>query len=74
MNFNTARDLAVKQNEGKTIMYTALGSEWRQFGNPRKPRPLSSVVLDEGISERIRKDVQDFMNNPEWYSSRGEKH
>ncbi|XP_050715441.1 mitochondrial chaperone BCS1-like isoform X1 [Eriocheir sinensis] len=66
-----ARDLAIKQNEGKTIMYTAYGSEWRQFGNPRKPRPLNSVVLDEGISERIRKDVQDFMNNPEWYSNRG---
>ncbi|KAK8380485.1 hypothetical protein O3P69_016820 [Scylla paramamosain] len=45
-----ARDLAVKQNEGKTIMYTAYGSEWRQFGNPH---------------------VQDFMNNPEWYSNRG---
>ncbi|KAG0727825.1 Mitochondrial chaperone BCS1 [Chionoecetes opilio] len=67
----TARDLAVKQNEGKTIMYTAYGSEWRQFGNPRKPRPLTSVILDEGISERILKDVQDFMNNPEWYSNRG---
>ncbi|XP_071543491.1 mitochondrial chaperone BCS1 isoform X2 [Panulirus ornatus] len=66
-----ARDLAVKQNEGKTIMYTAFGSEWRQFGNPRKPRPLNSVVLDRGVSERIVKDVQDFMNNPEWYSSRG---
>ncbi|XP_063882200.1 mitochondrial chaperone BCS1-like isoform X1 [Scylla paramamosain] len=66
-----ARDLAVKQNEGKTIMYTAYGSEWRQFGNPRKPRPLNSVVLDEGIAERILTDVQDFMNNPEWYSNRG---
>ena len=68
---NTARDMAVKQNEGKTIMYTAYGSEWRQFGNPRKPRPLNSVVLDEGISERILTDVEDFMNNPEWYSNRG---
>ncbi|XP_045624338.1 mitochondrial chaperone BCS1 isoform X2 [Procambarus clarkii] len=66
-----ARDLAVKQNEGKTIMYTALGAEWRQFGNPRKPRPLSSVVLDKGVSDKIVKDVQEFMDNPEWYSSRG---
>ncbi|XP_066975605.1 mitochondrial chaperone BCS1 isoform X1 [Macrobrachium rosenbergii] len=66
-----ARDLAIKQNEGKTIMYTAYGSEWRQFGNPRKPRPLNSVVLDRGVSEKIVKDVKDFMDNPEWYSSRG---
>ncbi|KAK7065411.1 mitochondrial chaperone [Halocaridina rubra] len=66
-----ARDLAIKQNEGKTIMYTAYGSEWRQFGNPRKPRPLSSVVLDRGISDRIVRDVKEFMDNPDWYSSRG---
>ena len=52
-------------------MYTAYGSEWRQFGNPRKPRPLSSVVLDDGISESIVKDVSDFMNNSSWYSDRG---
>lgn len=66
-----ARDLAIKQNEGKTIMYTAMGSEWRQFGNPRRPRPLNSVVLDRGVSNKIVQDVKDFMNNSEWYSSRG---
>lgn len=66
-----ARDMAIKQNEGKTIMYTAYGAEWRQFGNPRKPRPISSVVLDRGLSDKIVKDVKDFMENPEWYSSRG---
>ncbi|KAK4324607.1 hypothetical protein Pmani_004752 [Petrolisthes manimaculis] len=66
-----ARDLAVKQNEGKTIMYTAYGAEWRPFGNPRRPRPLPSVVLDVGVSEKIVMDVKDFMENPEWYSSRG---
>ncbi|XP_042886966.1 mitochondrial chaperone BCS1-like isoform X1 [Penaeus japonicus] len=66
-----ARDMAIKQNEGKTIMYTAYGAEWRQFGNPRKPRPISSVVLDCGLSDKIVKDVKDFMESPEWYSSRG---
>lgn len=66
-----ARDMAIKQNEGKTIMYTAYGAEWRQFGNPRKPRPISSVVLDRGLSDKIVRDVKDFMENPEWYSSRG---
>lgn len=55
-------------------MYTAYGAEWRQFGNPRRPRSLDSVVLDVGVSERIVKDVKDFMENPEWYSSRGNTH
>lgn len=63
--------MALKTMEGRTIVYTALGSEWRPFGHPQKPRPLSSVVLDEGISERILKDVQKFIAKPYWYIERG---
>ncbi|CAL4059031.1 unnamed protein product, partial [Meganyctiphanes norvegica] len=66
-----ARLLAVEQYEGKTIMYTAYGAEWRPFGHPRKPRILDSVVLDTGISERIVNDVKEFITNPEWYTNRG---
>ncbi|CAL4165816.1 unnamed protein product [Meganyctiphanes norvegica] len=66
-----ARELAVSHNEGKTIMYTSHGAEWREFGHPRKPRPLQSVVLDNGVSDRIVSDVREFIDNPEWYTSRG---
>ncbi|KAL1514359.1 hypothetical protein ABEB36_003628 [Hypothenemus hampei] len=66
-----ARQMALKQHEGKTIMYSALGSEWRQFGHPRKKRPISSVILDTGVSDRIVNDCQEFINNPSWYSDRG---
>lgn len=66
-----ARQLALKNTEGKTIMYTAMGSEWRPFGHPRKRRPLSSVVLDNGVSERILSDCREFIRNPQWYSDRG---
>nr|CAD7459327.1 unnamed protein product [Timema tahoe] len=66
-----ARQMALKRHEGKTIMYTAMGSEWRQFGHPRKPRPLQSVVLDAGISERVLADVREFIGNPGWYIDRG---
>lgn len=61
----------MRREEGKTIMYTAMGSEWRQFGHPRKRRPISSVILDEGVSEHILKDIKDFINTPQWYSERG---
>lgn len=54
-------------------MYVAMGSEWRQFGHARKRRPLDSVVLDTGISERIVNDCREFINNPSWYSERGIK-
>lgn len=52
-------------------MYTAVGAEWRQFGFPRRRRPLSSVVLEEGVSERLVQDVKEFISNPKWYSERG---
>ncbi|XP_006036517.1 mitochondrial chaperone BCS1 [Alligator sinensis] len=66
-----ARELALRQQEGKTVMYTAMGAEWRPFGFPRRRRPLASVVLDEGIAERIVQDVQEFIASPQWYSDRG---
>ncbi len=66
-----ARQLALEGQEGKTVMYTAMGSEWRPFGYPRKKRPISSVVLDRGLSENIIKDVKDFTSNSSWYMERG---
>ncbi|KAM7303030.1 putative chaperone bcs1 [Ixodes scapularis] len=66
-----ARSLALEREEGKTVMYTAVGSEWRQFGHPRQRRPLGSVILDEGLGQRILADVRDFIANPKWYTDRG---
>ncbi|XP_014254726.1 mitochondrial chaperone BCS1 isoform X2 [Cimex lectularius] len=66
-----ARQLALAETEGKTVMYTAMGPEWRPFGHPRKRRPLNSVVLDEGVAERILSDVKDFLNASKWYGDRG---
>ncbi|XP_038646098.1 mitochondrial chaperone BCS1 isoform X1 [Scyliorhinus canicula] len=66
-----AKGLALKQQEGKTVMYTAMGAEWRPFGFPRRRRPLNSVVLEKGISEKIVQDVKDFIGNPKWYTDRG---
>ncbi|KAL5279812.1 BCS1L family protein [Megaselia abdita] len=66
-----ARQLALAGTEGKTLMYTAMGADWRQFGHPRKKRPIESVVLERGLSSKILKDCQEFINNPKWYSDRG---
>ncbi|XP_055643186.1 mitochondrial chaperone BCS1 [Toxorhynchites rutilus septentrionalis] len=66
-----ARQLALKNTEGKTIMYTAMGSEWRPFGHPRKRRPIRSVVLDNGVTDRILNDCREFIRNPQWYADRG---
>ncbi|XP_037076196.1 mitochondrial chaperone BCS1-like [Pollicipes pollicipes] len=66
-----ARQMALRENQGKTLMYTAAGSEWRQFGHPRRRRPIDSVVLDENVAERILADVNEFRHNPAWYQDRG---
>ncbi|XP_052269172.1 mitochondrial chaperone BCS1-like isoform X2 [Dreissena polymorpha] len=63
--------MALQKQEGRTVMYTAVGPEWRPFGYPRRKRPLNSVVLDKQVSDRIMKDITEFIDNPTWYMDRG---
>ena len=67
-----ARVLAQNAQVGRTVIYTAWGAEWRPFGRPRARRLLESVVLDDGVKERIVSDVKNFMVRGKWYSERGE--
>ena len=69
--FTEAHNLAQQSTEGKTIVYTSRGSSWEKFGDPRRKRPLESVILDRGIKERIVHDVKDFLNSGKWYYDRG---
>ncbi|XP_029185420.2 mitochondrial chaperone BCS1-like [Acropora millepora] len=68
---NEARHMALEKQEGKTVMYIAMGADWRQFGFPRRKRPLDSVILDDGISDGILADVREFIDSPKWYMDRG---
>ena len=69
--FTEAHEHASKAHEGKTTIYNSWGTEWRPFGHPRRNRPLESVILDEGVKERIVDDVQDFLGTGQWYHDRG---
>jgi chaperone BCS1 len=69
--FAEAHRLAAQANEGKTIVYSARGMEWSPLGDPRKKRPLGSVILDEGVKEGVVADVRDFMTRQQWYVDRG---
>lgn len=69
--FKDAQMLAQKFQEGKTIMYTAWGPEWKPFGEPKRKRPLESVVLEKGLKERIMHDVEAFLEARTWYLDRG---
>ncbi|EMR08910.1 hypothetical protein PNEG_02692 [Pneumocystis murina B123] len=66
-----ARNLSMKMHQGKTVIYTSWGSEWRPFGQPRRRRILESVILDKDVKEQIINDIKDFLNSGDWYSQRG---
>ncbi|KAK7207231.1 hypothetical protein BZA70DRAFT_292607 [Myxozyma melibiosi] len=66
-----ANAMAARMNEGKTVIYTSWGPEWRPFGQPRRKRSLNSVILDDGVSEQILQDVKDFLKSGNWYYDRG---
>ncbi|CAG7918055.1 unnamed protein product [Penicillium olsonii] len=69
--FTEAHAYAAKSHEGKTTIYNSWGTEWKPFGNPRRKRPLESVILQEGVKERIVEDVNDFIESSSWYHDRG---
>lgn len=69
--FLEAHQLAQRSVEGKTIVYTARTASWEQFGEPRRKRPLESVILDKGVKERIVLDLKDFLRSERWYYDRG---
>lgn len=66
-----AQQRAMKVQEGKTVIYTSFGPEWRPFGQPRRKRTLESVILAAGVKERLVGDVRDFLESGRWYYDRG---
>ena len=45
-------------------------NEWRVVAS-RPKRPLSSIILDAGIKEKILDDAKDFLDSKKWYTERG---
>ncbi|KAK4449311.1 P-loop containing nucleoside triphosphate hydrolase protein [Podospora aff. communis PSN243] len=69
--FTKAHALATSFQEGKTVVYCARRMEWQPLGKPRLKRKLGSVILDEGVKERIVGDVKEFLAAQQWYTDRG---
>ena len=66
-----AHAMSLELSEDHTIVYTARRMQWERLGQPRKKRPLGSVILDEGVKEKVVKDVQEFRDAQQWYVDRG---
>ena len=69
--FTEAHQLAQRSTEGKTIVYASRGINWERVGEPRRKRPLASVILDQGVKEKIVADIKDFLYSGNWYYERG---
>ena len=69
--FLEAHKLAQQSSEGKTIVYQARATSWEKFGEPRRKRPIESVILDKGVKERVISDVKGFLGSAKWYYDRG---
>ena len=66
-----ARQLALASTQGKTVIFTSWGVEWRPFGHPRRVRDLGSVVLESDKKDALVHDVQRFLSRGSWYARRG---
>jgi chaperone BCS1 len=69
--FAEAHKLYQQSQEGKTLIYNSMGTMWQQFGEPKRKRPLESVVLERGVKERIVEDMEAFIASRTWYLDRG---
>jgi chaperone BCS1 len=43
----------------------------RKFGQPRAPRPLSSVILEDSVKESVLDDIKGFLSSASWYRDMG---
>lgn len=57
---------ALDKEETGLVVYHAVGPEWHRMGNPRRKRPLESVVLAKGLADTITADFQEFVRSEDW--------
>jgi len=70
--FSEAHQMANQRTEGKTLVYTSSRNlTWDRQGQAKRIRPFGSVVLEEGLADKIRNDVREFIDAREWYLDRG---
>ncbi|EME77407.1 uncharacterized protein MYCFIDRAFT_146481 [Pseudocercospora fijiensis CIRAD86] len=66
-----SHEMANQSVEGKTVVYTSHRMGWEPSGEPKRRRPFHSVVLEEGLAERILHDIREFQDARTWYLDRG---
>lgn len=70
--FEGALRHAVDRRAHRLVLYTVdrYGDDWR-LADTKPRRSLASVVLDEGVAERLRDDIHHFFQRRDWYAQMG---
>uniref|UniRef100_A0AC35GPT2 Mitochondrial chaperone BCS1 n=1 Tax=Panagrolaimus sp. PS1159 TaxID=55785 RepID=A0AC35GPT2_9BILA len=58
-------------DKGLTIYTCASSMSWGVSCNLRNKRPFETVILDDGIAEKICADIETFNSSEKWYLDRG---
>ena len=67
---NEARVLAEPEEPQLVHVRVALWGSWRKVDS-RKARPLSSLVFDDGMADRLLLDITEFRESRDWYLRMG---
>ena len=70
----SARQEVLSRQAGLTTTYTCTTSDWRELSRPQVSRSLDTVVLDDGVAEKLADDCQRFLSSGSWYRQRGIPH
>jgi chaperone BCS1 len=65
-----ARELAVPSEDNRITILTVKYGDW-STDIKRPPRPIESVILQDGVMERLLADVETFLDREQWYANLG---
>ncbi len=65
-----AYELSLPATTGLTSIFVSVYGNWRQLDR-RLPRPLSSLIYDNGKATDLLQDLRYFLENQNWYRERG---
>lgn len=69
--FEEAKRYAASSETQKTVLYNCAGGRWTRISEPRRRRPLTSVVLEGSRRDAILHDVNSFLDSASWYHTMG---
>lgn len=65
-----ARELSCPEDDDRIQLHRWASNYWEPYTR-RQPRPLGSVVLEEGLLDGLVSDVLKFQQSRQWYVDRG---